>query len=181
MSYFPPGRLDTSPFLDAPPPVSPWRIRARDLHRRSALVRPFVLLCVFCAFAVPVWLFTATYRAQDPLVPISEERPLAPTPARHQAWPNVPHRHSVVAAAPTSVPVHDDDLAQPPPPAPVQPAPDPVTFSLIMWSVDAANEGAVLIKVCPCACLRSIVFISASRIVYSDVRLGTHTHTHHLR
>lgn len=133
-------RHDAVPFLHIDsPPQTPWRTKAKDFQRRSSFVKRIALLAILLAFAVPIWFLT--YRGQEDVADV-QNRPTAPSPAVHAQWPQTPHRHPVVPKPQAS---SDTDTAD----GSLSPAPavEPVTFSLLMWSENSAQEGVILIKV----------------------------------
>ena len=135
------------------PPLSPWRTRAKEHTRRSAMVRRVIMIAASLAFAVPLLLLLHyvredhTYTASispDILQPHSSSSSIhhlnltaestssllpaspSPSPSSSTAPPPVQTTHSLSSNS-TSI--------------------DPVVFSLIMWSTDSAKEGAILVKV----------------------------------
>lgn len=135
---------DSSPILGDPAPA-PWLARAKDMRRRPLQFRQIV---VALAAVVSVLLF-ATYHLRDS-APAAQSldipSPLADhdvsyRPAFDDAHARIPHGHHIPSKPTTTQPEPEPSLAA------SLPAPDPVTFALIMFSEGSAAEGAVLIKV----------------------------------
>lgn len=149
-------RHDTSPFLDHPPP-SPWRTRAKDWRRRPLLTRQVAFVGILLVLAIPLWWLSAPYRqdhSRTADVPEYNDYHLNPTPSAPWSDPPAVAQSSAIDAVPPVIfnkGTKRPHKTVPVPSVPdvVVPAPDPPTFSLIMWSVDSAAEGAVLMKVCP--------------------------------
>lgn len=140
-----------SPSLSTPPP-SPWRTRAEQFRHRPVRLRQAVLLiagfALFCTFALlsrqreanhDGWLIPDVHRTSETSLPFQNShdhrphhgssRPPPPQVVDNHALSSelkLEDTHTIVVAA----------------------APDPIVFSLIMFSEDSANEGAVLMKVC---------------------------------
>lgn len=139
---------DSSPILGDPAPA-PWLARAKDMRRRPLQFRQIVLALA----AVVSVLLLATYHLRDS-TPAAQSldipSPLADhdvsyRPAFDDAHARIPHGHHIPSKPTTTQPEPSTATLQEL--AASLPAPDPVTFALIMFSEGSAAEGAVLIKV----------------------------------
>ena len=135
------------------PPPSPWRTRAEQLRHRPVRLRQAALvlagLAFLCTFALLSRQRQANYDdwpvADDHRTPQSLETSF-PLQNGHDHRPHHGSGRPPQVADDHSLPsdsnledTHTNIIAA---------APEPIVFSLIMFSEDAANEGAVLMKVC---------------------------------
>ncbi|KAH9830981.1 uncharacterized protein C8Q71DRAFT_316624 [Rhodofomes roseus] len=159
--------LDPSPDLSTPPP-SPWRARAEHIRRRpirlrqaAFLLTAFTILCTFVylsrhrqsdSYTYDDWIDIADRRV--PLQSLQEPNlPLPPQNGHDHRPQHVPGRtpqliedHAIRPQVDVSKLDHSDTHADAVAVAAPAPAPEPIVFSLIMFSEDSANEGAILMK-----------------------------------
>lgn len=143
---------DSSPILGDPAPA-PWLARAKDMRRRPLQFRQIVVALA----AVVSVLLLATYHLRDSAPaaqsldipsPLADSPPadhdVSYRPAFDDAHARIPHgHHNIPSKSTTTLPSEPEPSTL----AASLPAPDPVTFALIMFSEGSAAEGAVLIKV----------------------------------
>ncbi|KAJ8482166.1 hypothetical protein ONZ51_g5532 [Trametes cubensis] len=185
-SYFPPYQ-DASPIVPDSPP-SPWRSRANVLRRRPLQFRQIAFIVATLTISFSLLAFyhfrdspSATLQIDFPS-PLDSD-PISYRPSFDSTHGRIPHGHHAPAqssstslaashSAPSDLPSSSLSVSKP----------DPVTFSLIMFSEGSAAEGAVLIK--------SIILYSSSSLEfhiicdqsaqdYLERRLNLVTHPKH--
>ncbi|KZT66871.1 glycosyltransferase family 8 protein [Daedalea quercina L-15889] len=154
--------LDTSPTMSTPPP-SPWRTRAEQIRRRPIRLRQAALILtafgVLCTFILLSRQHPSNASTYDNWIVVEDRRsPLQPLPPNQpQQLPSLQngHDHKPQHDSGRSPNLIDDHALAPEANIPkvhgthvnaVAAAPEPIVFSLIMFSEDSANEGAILMK-----------------------------------
>lgn len=148
-------------------PLTRWYARAHHLGRQPLLVRQLLAVTAATALALSL-LYLFHLRPGNALHVVEDERTASatsvflPDPPSHPVLP-IPHHeiapphedeHSYpVAHTPQDNAITDSDSdvmleVDAPPSSPPPPPAHPVTFALIMFTEDAASEGAILLKVC---------------------------------
>lgn len=185
--------------LAAAPAGSRWRGGIRDFNRRPLLFRQVVFLGVFLVLALPVWYYTFhgdpynltfssgghndywdaptyDYSLTESLTghpqAATQATNTSPSHLRHGSIPgHSPHHANWPQLADTDATLEHDSR-----PAEshhsteeLEKLYDPMTFALIMWGLDSAAEGAILLKV------RNRITIQEKRCLSSSP-VNTHVH-----